>query len=102
MFGAATAAIAGIIAVAIIVPPLRAKLKKKEDKSWNPQNALYKTGQIHRSIPLHGQGSVQVVINGKLREMKAITHDGVVIEAGSDVLIEDYEDGLAIVSKTTV
>ncbi len=102
MFGAATAAIAGILAVAIIVPPLRAKYKKKDATSWNPQNALYKVGQIHRSIPLDGQGSVQVVVNGQLREMKAITHDGVKIEAGADVMIEDYEDGLAIVSKTSV
>ncbi len=101
MFGAATAAIAGILAVAIIVPPLRAKYRKKNNQEWSPQNALYKVGQIHKGIPLNGKGSVQVVVNGKLRELNAITHDGVEIKAGANVLIEDYEDGLAIVSKTT-
>jgi membrane protein implicated in regulation of membrane protease activity len=59
-------------------------------------NAIGKTGKVYLGIPEDGEGQVQIVIQGRLKTLKAITH-GKSIETGENVIVYDIEKNKLVV-----
>ena len=58
------------------------------------QKAVGLVGTVYQRIPAHGQGKIQIVINGSTRELLAQSHDNQEIESFSIVKVlrvVDYE-----------
>lgn len=83
--------IGGTAMVAMMVLLLRSAAKLKHSGTLNIQNALQKTGETYLPIPAQkgGIGKVQILVQGSLRELDAITNDDNIIPTGKLVKVVD-------------
>ncbi len=61
-------------------------LKQTSEGNWKHENAIGQMGEVYLRIPENGVGQIQVTINGGLRTVDAIAHEGT-IESGKKVAV---------------
>lgn len=92
---------AGVISVYFLSKLFRILLNQQEDNSWSIDDTLNLEGKVYLKIPgeQKGNGIVQVLLNGTMKELKASTMLKNDIPTGSDVLIVEIMDQQVIVEK---
>lgn len=92
--------VSGLVAVVLFTWLFRLLLKNQENVNWSLDDSLFKEGKVYLKIPSgEKSGLVHVELNGAVRELKAVSSDGEVIETGSVVLVEQTKGNMVIVSK---
>jgi len=90
--------LAGLVSVLFLSWIFKLLLKNQHEVNWSPDEAVGKTGKVYLKIPVNGSGIINVEIHGALRELKAKNLDDQEIPTGSNIFINDYEDGFAQVT----
>lgn len=77
-----------------------AKNKFIEDGTMDIKNAVGLTGSVYLKIPQNNQGigKIQIIVQGSLRELEAITR-GEEIITGEDVIVTEVTDDKVVVEK---
>ena len=91
-------AIAGAVAVFLLSMMLKWLLKQQSNVNWTLQDTLYQTAKVYLKIPKSGTGIIHVNVNGVNREIKAKSVDKKEIPTGSQVLVQNIEGNLVIVT----
>ena len=90
--------ISGLVAVGFLSLLFKVLLRQESNVNWKPLDAMYQKGDVYLKIPKGGEGIVKVEIKGVYRELKAKSKGGKEIETGKKIIIEDIDNGFAIVS----
>ena len=56
------------------------------------ENALAEQGEVYLTIPAHGEGQVQLIVQGRHRTVAAISADNVELATGIQVVVTDIDD----------
>lgn len=96
-FALIAGAAAGAVAVWVLSMVLRLLLRQQSNVNFTPAEALAERGKVYLPIPADGEGVVSVRIRGTLRELKARSSDGLRLNTGTTVIVEDVEDNILIV-----
>ena len=88
------ASVAGLLAMLLVGYLIYLFSKLSQEGNLNINNALFNTGTVYLTIPAAeaGQGKIHVTIDGTMREMDAITKEGVSIPTGSDIRVVEVLD----------
>ncbi len=90
--------ISGFVAVFFLSFLFKILLKQESNVNWKPMDAMYKNAEVYLKIPKKGEGIIKVEINGVYRELKARSKYGKDIATGAKVIIEDIDNGFALVN----
>ena len=91
-------AVAGVIAVFLLSMMFKWLLKQQSNVNWTIDDTLYKKAKVYLKIPKTGTGIIHVNVNGVNREIKAKSLDKKDIPTGAQVLVENIEGEIAIVT----
>ena len=94
------ASVAGLLAMLLVGYLIYLFSKLSQEGNLNINNALFNTGTVYLTIPAAetGQGKIHVTIDGTMREMNAITKEGIKIPTGADIrVVEVLEDNILLV-----
>lgn len=97
-----TAAIAGILFVAVFFMVVKLFLRLAEDNSFRMEQTLNKTAEVYLTIPANrtGKGKILVSVGGSLHELDAITNEEEPIGSQATVKIVKIENNnILIVEK---
>lgn len=93
--------VSGILVVGGLIAVMNlAKNKFIEDGTMDIKNAIGLTGNVYLKIPKsnEGIGKIQVIVQGSLRELEAVTR-GEEIATGEEVIVTEVTDDKVVVEK---
>ncbi len=99
-----TATISGFLAMAIVGYMMYKFTQFDESGTFNPNSAINHTGEVYLFIPAakSGYGKIHLKLKGALKEMDAVTDEGLEIPTGTKVkVVEVLDDNLLLVEKIT-
>ncbi len=94
----AAGVLAGLLAAWLAWLLLKAMLRLQQSGNLELQNAYHQTGSVYLTIPAKGQGAgkVQIVVQGALRELDAVSDDAE-IPTGTKIIVCDITDNHLVV-----
>jgi len=98
----AAASTSGLLAMVIVGYMMYKFTQFNESGTFNANSAINHTGEVYLIIPESktGYGKVHLKLKGALKEMDAVTNDGVEIPTGSKIkVLEVLDDNLLLVEK---
>ncbi len=91
--------ICGLLAVLILAMFLKFLMGMQKHVKRKPEDAAGKRAKVYLKIPIDGSGLIRVSINGSEIELKAKSIDEQLIATGEEVLVHEYTNGYAMVTK---
>lgn len=87
----------GILAIWVIGKVFRGMSHLQSDGTMDIQNAVGQEGTVYLNIPADGEGKVQIVVQGSLRELTAVSRYKKEIKTGDRVLVDEVSGGTTLV-----
>lgn len=92
----------GAVAAFLVALAFKASLKLENEGNIDYVNSLGKFGTVYLRIPPKrtGKGKVNVVVQGKLVEIDAVTDEDEVIATGSNIIVVDLLNDTTVIVKS--
>ena len=97
----AGATAAGMFTVWVITLLFSQMGRLQSEGTLNIQNAVGERGTVYLAIPAQGEGQVRITVQGALRILDAVSHDGQRIETGAKVSVTGVADSSTLVVERT-
>ncbi len=83
------AAVCGFLMMLLLAVILRLVMKLRNDGNADNKNAIGTAGKVYLTIPpeRHGEGKVQIMLQGSFVERNAVTDDPAPIETGVEIVV---------------
>ena len=93
----AGATAAGMFTVWVITMIFSQMGRLQSEGTLNVQNAIGEIGSVYLAVPAQGSGQVRVTVQGALRLLDAVSHDGTKIETGAKVRVTGVVDSHTLI-----